>query len=506
MRSSNTTSTGSRKRARDYNANSNAATSGNARRDTNIPHKATLQFRKEISSKSFALNFSVIKRPYKKKINTLKKLMNQGADPKCNALVHVFRSRDLVFIKQVITSFLKYRDIDSKFESDFSGGSGNILYGTTLLDCAVRHTNAPAVKYLLGLGASPTVSGLGHSLNFFAGSQRGIAPYPKRPNSVSYDQIFEMLSLFKGRGLNITNTDGNNVLDRIVVKAKGVYGHRQKEWGGIRGYRITGGDFVLWTDSQILLTKDYLTFCVHLMKGLGLRPANPSSLVWAIESGIDTRYPKLFKEFVVLMLQGKPQPNSLFASKRITSERAHFQSLIRDRNTSGTATALLLLYWKAFKHWRYYRNMPGLLNRNDTIILSDRRLNNFLKCFQVLLDVGVNPNARDTQGNTFLHLMQKLNQYELPLDKWSSFENPFIPFAQKLVTMLIDEYSANPFIKNKEGKTALDITMECIAKERTAVLVTTPVESREWPGKLRLFTAVKDLLVKSMELLQKLAC
>jgi len=380
----------------------------------------TKAFRDSITTKHFVLKFPFAgKNIDHARIERLTGLLQRGADPTGPMLSYLFRSRNMKFIELVIKSFLKYHDINARFNTDFSGSSvrsghdRRLSFPTTLLDCAVRHVNPQAVKLLLELGANPNASKRGHALNNLLVSDPGSQDMVETlassytASNVTADNIVELLLLFRRRGVAVTDEYGNNALDRILER---------------RGY-------VLDKVTVHYLDKNNMDLSIRVMRDLRLFPARPMPISRAITpadvpAGISWRIKKeLFSEFVVRILAGKPRPKSLLGGA--------LKSLYRVYNLQATVNSIRLRTSSLAAHLEYFR---------------------------ILLDAGADPNERDEDGNTILHTIAGSDLLEQSLSFRRRNETEYLDKAHKqLFATLIDEYSANPFIKNRQGQTALDL-------------------------------------------------
>lgn len=350
------------------------------------------------------------------KIKQLTILLNRGADPTGPMLSYLFRSRNMSFVKLVIKSFLRYHSIDSKFNTNYSpseigrtGTPRSLILPTTLLDCAIRHVNVQAAEHLLELGANPKASKRGHALNNLIVSDKDdwntfirmveANPIDVRVTNLKASDVFEMLALFERHGQHRITDSNGNVLDRILEA---------------RNYHL---------DNEHLsdLSKTVIDLCIRIMRDLRLFPAKAMPLQRAVHDGVAAK-PVVFAEFVVMLLSGPQSNKSLFM---------------------GALKSLYLRY-------------EELLRRGE----STKR---YIDYMRIVLDIGADQNERDNNGNTILHTIA--NDIILAQKRyWASFSDvgeqhhKTVQNSHKqLLTLLIDEYSANPFVKNKNGKTALDL-------------------------------------------------
>ncbi len=90
-----------------------------------------------------------------------------------------------------------------------------------------------------------------------------------------------------------------------------------------------------------------------------------------------------------------------------------------------------------------FRDQKG---RNALLVSVDRNQTEYVG---LLVSHGIDINSQDNDGNTVLHL---------PLAK-ALGNKMFIPYCQNIVKVLLEE-GADPTIRNKEGKSALDLAVE----------------------------------------------
>jgi hypothetical protein len=348
------------------------------------------------------------------------RLLKLGVDPvKEGGIAHAipgfFISGNKKQIMQLIRSFLKKHPIDMPTRVARNINSQKM----TLLDYAVKYAKPTVAKWLMEHGARPSASQFGHSVHTMWHGSNDNSDYTNISSTyrTTVRDIINTLKLFSEREIHLRDKNGFNIIDRAV-----------------RAIRYSS----YFNNERIVSHTEKISVVNKIMETLNIRPASSQTLV-TFFAGLDfyevaSMGLREIQKFIEL--QGTPSTNGKIADVREANEY--------DVSIGSNALSVLI-------------------RKIEFVHLYEAKINAGLKrIITTLVRSGTNPNARDDNGETALHALVR-NVIESTREVRNGGYN--IARLSKMIgkqsvkmAKLLEEVFINPFIKNKQGQTAYDLS------------------------------------------------